>query len=89
VEVETALVTVVEEAEPSNDARRHSAHEAHSPRAPPGQEPEEPAAVEAQDCIGTPAPARCSVQVAVWLRVARQEAPGRLWAQQKALGQKT
>jgi hypothetical protein len=78
VEMETAPVTVVEEAEPSNGTRRHSAHEAHSPRAPSGQEPEKPAAVEAPGGVGTPALARRSVQV-----VAGREAPG---ARQKASG---
>jgi hypothetical protein len=70
-EAETAPVIVVEAAEPSNGAHRHSTQEAHSPRAPPGQEPEKPAVVEALDGVGTPALARCSVQVVAGLCVAR------------------
>jgi hypothetical protein len=83
VEAAAAPVTVVE-AELSNDAHRHSAQEAHSPRATPGQEPEKSTIVEAPDGVGTPTLTRCSVQVVVGPRVARQEAPRRWWAQQKA-----
>jgi hypothetical protein len=83
-EAEMALVTVVEEVEPSNDACRHSKQEVHSPRAPPEQEPEKPTAMEAPDGIGTSALARRSVQVVAGPRVVRREAPGRWWAQQRA-----
>jgi hypothetical protein len=67
--VETAPVTVVEEAELSNNTRRHSAQEAHSPRAPPRQEPEKPAAVEAPD----------GVEHLHWLGVACRWWRGRTW----------
>jgi hypothetical protein len=83
VEAETAPVTMVEEAEPSNSTRRYSAQEAHSRRAPPGQDLEKPAAVEAPDDVGTSALARRSVQVVAGPRVAQREAPGRWWAQQR------
>jgi chemotaxis regulatin CheY-phosphate phosphatase CheZ len=57
-EVETSLVTVVEEGEPRNDARRHGAEEAYSLRAPL-VESEKVAAVEASDGAVPPARARC------------------------------
>jgi hypothetical protein len=74
-EAETAPVTVVEEAEPWSGARRHGAQEAHSLRAPLMEEPEKATVVEAPDDAGTPARARCSVQVVAGPRVAREEAP--------------
>jgi hypothetical protein len=72
-EAETALVTVVEEAEPWSGACRHGAEEAHSLQAPLVEEPEKVAAVEAPDGAGTLARARRSVQVAAGPRVARVE----------------
>jgi hypothetical protein len=81
VEVATAPVKVVE-AELSSSACKHSTQGAHSPRAPLEPELEEPAAVEAPDDVGTPAPAHRSMQEvvekAVWPRVARREALGRV-----------
>jgi hypothetical protein len=68
-EAETTPVTVLEEAEAWSGACRHSAQEA--PRAPPMEEPEKPAAVEAPDGVGTPARARCSVQVVAGPHVAQ------------------
>jgi hypothetical protein len=85
-QAETTPVTVVEEAEPWSGARRHSTQEAHSPRAERVEEPEKSAAVEAPDGVDTPALARCSVRVVARPRVARQEALGRWWAQQRASG---
>jgi hypothetical protein len=72
-EAETAPVMVVE-AKSWRGARRHSAQDTHSPRAPPMEEPEKAAAVGAPDDVGTPAQARCCVQVVVGPRVAREEA---------------
>jgi hypothetical protein len=63
MEAETSPVTVVEEAEPWSDARRHGAEEAHSLRAPLVEEPEKVAAVEAPDGASTPTRVRRSVQV--------------------------
>jgi hypothetical protein len=74
-EVKTAPVTVVEEAEPWSGTCRHSAQETRSSSAPPMEEPEKAAAVEAPDGVGTPARARCSVQVVAGPRVARPKVP--------------
>jgi hypothetical protein len=55
VEAETSPVSVVEEAEPWSDTRRHGAEEAHSLRAPLVEEPKKVVEVEAPDDAGTPA----------------------------------
>jgi hypothetical protein len=70
-EMETVLVTVVEEAEPWSGARRHGIEEAHSIQAPLVEEPEKVAAVEAPDGTGTPTRARHSVLVVAELHVAQ------------------
>jgi hypothetical protein len=69
-EPQTAPVRVVE-GEPWRSACRHSAQEAHSLRAPPVEELEKAVAVEAQGGAGTPARARCSVQVVAGSHVVR------------------
>jgi hypothetical protein len=84
-EAETAPVTVVE-AEPWSGAHRHGAQEAHSLQAPLLEDPEKVAAVEAPDVAGTPARARCSVQVVPGPRVAREEASEPCVARRRAPG---
>jgi hypothetical protein len=73
-ELETVVVTVVEEAELWSGARRHGAEEAHTLQVPLVEKPEKVAMVEAPDDAGTPARARCSVQVMAGPRVMRVEA---------------
>jgi hypothetical protein len=83
-EVETILVTVVEEVEPWSGARRHGAEETHSLQAPLVEKPEKVAAVEALDSARTLARARHCVQVVAGPRVAWVEAPEPCVAQRGA-----
>jgi hypothetical protein len=77
-------VTVVEEAEPWSGARRHGAQEVHSLWVPRVVEPEDPVSVPVPYDVGTPAPARHSMQGAPGPLVAQQRVPRPCVARQRA-----